>query len=295
MLKMNAQTGNNMFQYAACKTLADQKGYQFCFRGGKKGSLFEDFELSGETKFSLFWQRFFYELNPFSRKRLFRFKQIPFSSTKLHELIEPEFFDLKDGYTVQGTFQSEYYFKDNRNNILRWFTPRVHYREQVRNIEDEINIPIEKRCCIHVRRSDYQAMEEKKDGLGWLLPIAYYQEALKNLSEDLFYIIISDDPDFAAQVFEQLPNKYISRNNPAVVDMHLLTRCRYNILANSTFSWWGGWLNDNENKVIIAPEYNLGWPDESWFPYKIKVTEWQYINVNQALKDHGDINKISLG
>lgn len=294
MLKLNAQTGNNMFQYAACKTLADEKGYKFCFRGGKKGSLFKDFELSGETSLNLAFQRFIYELTPGARKRLFRFKKTVFSPTKFHQLIEPAFFDLADGYTVQGTFQSEQYFKHNRENILKWFTPRQQYLDRITQIEKEISVPVEKRCCIHIRRSDYHDMVEKKDGLGWILPIAYYQEALKTLPENLFYIIISDDPDIAQHIFENMPNAYISRGNPAVVDMFLLTRCQYNILANSTFSWWGGWLNNNDNRVIIAPEFNLGWPDETWFPYKIKVDEWQYINVNSALKTYGSMEQINI-
>ena len=85
-------------------------------------------------------------------------------------------------------------------------------------------------------------MEEKEDGLGWILPLAYYKDALKQLPDDLHYIIISDSPDFAEQVFADLPNKFISRGNPAVVDMFLFTCCKYNILANSTFSWWGDGL-----------------------------------------------------
>ena len=294
MLKLRAQTGNNMFQYAACKTLADEKGYQFCFRGGKKGSLFKHFELSSETRSSLGFHRFLYALRPWAKKRLFRFKKSPYTSKKSYEKYDPSFFDVKDGYTIQGTFQSEKYFKHNRHNILKWYTPRKKYLTQIDQIDQMIAAPKEKRCCIHIRRSDYHAMEEKDDGLGWILPIAYYKEALKNLPDDLYYVIISDSPDFAEQIFEDLPNKFISRGNPAVVDMFLLTRCQYNILANSTFSWWGGWLNNNDDKVVIAPEFNLGWPDNIWFPDQIKVEDWQYINVNSALKTYGVIEQVSV-
>ena len=292
MLKLRAQTGNNMFQYAACKTLADKKGYQFCFRGGKKGSLFKHFELSGETGFSLGFRRFLYALRPWAKKRLFRFKKTPYTSKKSDEKFDPAFFDLTDGYTVQGTFQSEKYFKDNRENVLKWYTPRKAYRDKIEQINQAITAPIEKRCCIHIRRSDYHDMVEKDDGLGWILPIAYYKDALKQLPDDLFYIIISDSPDFAEQVFADLPNKFISRGNQAVVDMFLLTLCQYNILANSTFSWWGGWLNNNKDKVVIAPKFNLGWPDNIWFPDQISVEDWQYIDVNLALEKHGEIDKV---
>ena len=290
MLKLRAQTGNNMFQYAACKTLADEKGYQF--RGGKKGSLFKYFELSGETRLSLGFQRFLYALRPWAKKRLFRFKKTPYTSKKSDERYDPSFFDLKDGYTVQGTFQSEKYFKHNRANVLNWYTPRKEYLALIDRVDQQIPALMEKRCCIHIRRSDYHAMEEKDDGLGWVLPIAYYKEAIKQLPKDLCYVIISDSPDFAERVFEDLPNKYVSRGNPAVVDMFLLTRCQYNILANSTFSWWGGWLNNNKDKIVIAPKFNLGWPDNVWFPDQIMVETWLYIDVNSSFNKQGELDKV---
>lgn len=292
MLKLRAQTGNNMFQYAACKTLADDKGYQFCFRGGKKGSLFKHFELSGETPFSLGFKRFLYALRPWAKKRLFRIEKIPYTSKKSYEKYDASFFNVQDGYSIQGMFQSEKYFKHNRANILKWFTPRREYLQQIEQVDQEIPAPVDKRCCIHIRRSDYHAMEEKDDGLGWVLPIAYYKEALKLLPEDLFFVIISDAPDLAEQVFQHLPNKFISRNNSAVVDMFLLTLCKYNILANSTFSWWGGWLNDRKDKVVIAPKYNLGWPDNIWFPDQIRVEGWNYVDVNASLEAHGEVDKV---
>jgi len=281
-----------MFQYAACKTLADDKGYQFCFRGGKKGSLFKHFQLSGETSFSLGWKRFLYNLRPWAKKRLFRITKTPYTSKKSDEKYDTSFFDLQDGYSIQGMFQSEKYFQHNRSNILKWFTPRQEYLQQIDQVDQEIPAPMEKRCCIHIRRSDYHAMEEKGDGLGWVLPIAYYREALKLLPEDLYFVIISDAPDFAEQVFADLPNKFISRNHPAVVDMFLLTRCKYNILANSTFSWWGGWLNDQRDKFVIAPKYNLGWPDDIWFPDQIMVEGWNYVDINASLAAHGEVAKV---
>ena len=292
MLKLRAQTGNNMFQYAACKTLANDKGFRFCFRGGKKGSLFKHFELSGETRLSLTMDRFFYALRPWAKKRLFRITKTAYTPKKTFEKYDDSFFDIKDGYSIQGMFQTDKYFKHNRDNILKWFTPRKAYLEQANKIDQQIPATADNRCTIHIRRSDYHAMEEKDDGLGWILPIAYYKEALKNLPDNLYYVIISDSPDFAEQVFADLPNKFVSRGHPAVVDMYLLTRSKYNILANSTFSWWGGWLNDHTDKFVIAPKYNLGWPDDIWFPDQISVDDWHYVDVKNSLKLHGEIESI---
>ena len=281
-----------MFQYAACKTIADKKGFRFCFRGGKKGSLYKFFKLSGESKLFLFLCRLAYNLTPYSRKKLYRPAKSAYTPKKTDEKFDPGLFNIQDGYTVQGMFQSEKYFKDNRTNVLKWFTPRAEYLNIINKIDKEIVAPTQKRCCIHIRRTDYQNMTEKDDGLGWILPIAYYQKAINQLPDDLFYIIISDSPEFAEKVFSCLTHKYISKNQPAIVDMFLLTRCHYNILANSTFSWWGGWLNQNNNKHVIAPKYNLGWIDNIWFPDQIMVDGWNYIDVNKALSEFGNIETI---
>lgn len=129
-------------------------------------------------------------------------------------------------------------------------------------------------------------MDEKFEEPGWVLPLDYYKEALSRLPGDLFYIIVTDTTDIAEDAFSFLYNKYISRNNPAVVGMFLFTHCKFNIIANSSFSWWGAWLNQMPDKIIYAPKFHLGWPIQVWCPSGIKVNEWNYIDVLPALENH---------
>ena len=294
MLKLIAQTGNNMFQYAACKTLAGQKGYAFCFRGGRKGSLHRYFELDGETTLSLAANRLRYRLRHPLGGETFRPRRKQYSRGIHDECFDSRFFDISDGVTVRGFFQSPLYFAENRRQVLQWFTPRPRYRRLIDEIEAQWPAPSSRRCCIHIRRGDYMEMARKGDGIGWILPLAYYKEALSRLPGDLFHVIVSDDVEFASRVFSGISNKVVTRGNPGVVDMFLFTRCKYNIIANSSFSWWGGWLNEVGGRTIIAPKYHLGWPSRLWLPDRIEVEGWQYIDVMEARARHGDEDSPSL-
>ena len=292
MLKLIAQTGNNMFQYAACKTLAESKGYQLSFRGGRKGSLHRFFELDGETTFSLLVDQLLYRLRYLAGNVEFRPHKKYYNHEIFEECFDKQFFDIDDGVTVRGFLQSPEYFSHNRARVLQWFTLRACYGRMLNDIEALFPVPPDLRCCIHIRRSDYLEMEEKTDGIGWVLPMAYYKEALSRMPENLYYVIVSDDPQFASQIFSGIRNKFVAHGNPDVIDMFLFTRCKFNIIANSSFSWWGAWLNEISDKTIIAPKYHLGWSSYIWLPDKIKVDGWQYIDVMDAQVRHGAANII---
>ncbi len=300
MLNLRGQTGNNMFQYAAGKTLADNKGFRFCFRtrfdapfkGKRTGHLYKYFMLSGETPWQLVFWRSIYALTPGRKSRRYRNRVKAYAESKTDEVYDTRFYAIPDGTTIQGAFQSERYFRDNRENVLNWFTPRRRYLRRVDAVEQRIPVPRDRRCCVHIRQSDYQRMLDKDNAVGWLLPVAYYKLALQDLPPDLFYVIVTDAPGFAAKVFEGLPHKWITERNPAVVDLYLFTRCKYNVIANSTFSWWGAWLNQMADKVIIAPQYHLGWKQSLWFPDAIEVRGWRYVNVLSALEKYGDIDRL---
>ncbi len=288
MLKMIAQTGNNMFQYAACKSLALKKGYEFAFRGGKKGALHDYFVLDGETRPGMLVSDMRYRMMTFGRKKEFRPNNKRYEHGIVAECFDPRFYEVEDWTTLKGFFQSPEYFGWNRGNILKWFTPRDEYLACLEDMERNIACDMEKRCCIHIRRGDYVRMDkdEQQEGNGWVLPLSYYIEAVSLLPEDIFYIVVCDDKDVASRMLGFIKNKLIVHNAPDIVDMLLFTRCKYNIIANSSFSWWGAWLNDMEGKLVIAPKYHLGWPSRVWFPDRISVAEWEYIDVLDTLRKH---------
>ncbi len=287
MLKMIAQTGNNMFQYAACKSLASKKGYEFSFRGGRKGALLDFFVLDGESRSRVIFSDIRYRLATVGRKREFRPRYKQYEHGIVSECFDPGFFEVEDWTTIKGFFQSPRYFEWNRENILRWFSPRDQYMSYIESVDKSLECRASERCCIHIRRGDYVRMDKIQRGNGWVLPLGYYLEAISILPRDIFYIIVCDDKHHASKMLGFLKDKLIVSNTPAIVDMFLFTRCKYNIIANSSFSWWGAWLNKMEGKEVIAPKYHLGWPARIWFPDEIAVTGWKYVDVLDAMQKHG--------
>jgi hypothetical protein len=113
---------------------------------------------------------------------------------------------------------------------------------------------------------------------GWVLPQTYYRKAVSALPPSLRYFVVSDMPQRATAFLDWLPNKVVLSGNPPAVDMFLLTKARYVIASNSTFAWWGAWLNRLPDAVVCAPKYFLGWWRKVWCPNNIAVPTWQYID-----------------
>ncbi len=95
--------------------------------------------------------------------------------------------------------------------------------------------------------------------LGGVCDVDYYKQALKLLEskiQDFNVIVFSDDTEWVKKEFKFLHdyNVVYSSNQKDIEDLILMSRCEHNIIANSTFSWWGAWLNQNPEKIIICPE-----------------------------------------
>jgi len=148
---------------------------------------------------------------------------------------------------LYGYFQSEKYFMDYRNEILELF-----------KIDDETNQKITDKynelltlntCSIHVRRGDYLGLQNYHP----IQTIEYYQNAIKIIGEENHFVIFSDDIKWCEENFNFLKNKTFISGNTDYEDLYLMSMCKHNIIANSTFSWWGGWLNCNIDKKVIIP------------------------------------------
>ncbi len=152
----------------------------------------------------------------------------------------------KKNMNLHGYFQSEKYFKDFEDKIKEAFEPKYNYRFR------------EDTCSIHVRRGDYLIHE----GCYTILGDRYYEKAM-SISGCKKFLIFSDDiawckTQFVGSEFEFSPEK------DPVKDMARMMKCKNHIIANSSFSWWGAWLNRYEDKTIIAPG--------NWFGPKLSPT-----------------------
>ena len=124
-------------------------------------------------------------------------------------------------------------------------------KEILKMIKDSTSV------ALHVRRGDYLS----ESGLYDICNIDYYNNAIKKLNElvkaEMNYFVFSDDIVWCKENLNILSNAhYIDWNNndESWIDMYLMSQCKHNIIANSTFSWWGAWLNNNIEKVVIAPK-----------------------------------------
>jgi hypothetical protein len=150
---------------------------------------------------------------------------------------------------LDGDFQSEKYFKENENEIKKLFS----YPEEIKNSMSEKwkFILKENTCSIHIRRADYLNYQDAYV----ILDLNYYLSAMKQLQEGCTFLIFSDDLQWCKENFFEIKQKIIFIENQLdYEDLLLMSLCKNNIIANSSFSWWGAWLNNNENKTVVAPK-----------------------------------------
>jgi len=310
-IQLKGWLGNQMFQYAAAWTLADQLKCSLIIAGNSHGRRygilghwlgFDDPRLDPKVPqlglqqngvlhaafgcgFSFETARLVELALPFLRRRLlsrdYSPKRVTLQSGEhAWEEFDPAFFIQPCRTWLDGWFQSEKYFSRNADRVRQWYRPKKEDELRIQQIIRGWPAPPERSVGIHVRRGDYANVRDNvaDKEQGWLLPTRYYREALALIPKDAGLIIVSDDPDWVAETFAD-HKPWVSRGNTPVIDMTLMSRCRWNVIANSSFSWWAAWLNSHHNKVVIAPRYHLGWRIGRWVPGGIDVAGWTYIDV----------------
>lgn len=145
-----------------------------------------------------------------------------------------------------GWWQCEKYFKDIRDIILNEITLRIT-SNTLKNYIDSLDTNT---TSMHIRRGDYVTKPSTNIYHG-TCTLDYYNTAI-DYFKDKNILIFSDDKDWAKANFNSEKFKVID-NLSTVEELILMSKCSHNIIANSTFSWWGSWLNMNTNKIVIAP------------------------------------------
>lgn len=161
-----------------------------------------------------------------------------------------DFCKLKGFIYVKGWFQNENYFKEFEQNIRKEIYPkeRIRIPKEIRSILGSKNT-----VSVHIRRGDF-----KKDHN--VLPVSYYKKAQRYISDLVdkpYYLIFSDDISWVKQNMNFGSRCFFIEDTYFFKDyeeLMIMSRCRHNIIANSTFSWWGAWLNPHEEKIVIAPK-----------------------------------------
>lgn len=282
--RVNGGLGNQMFQYSIARALAiEYKTEVFLDLQDYSKSLGHPFALDKFlTRYKLVGSkelRLFGKIPEYGNPLWIRLKRklyhpqdciekkFQYSSTNL----------LNAGkYTyLEGYWQCEKYFKQIRNQLLNDFAPAQQLSERTLLLLKEINSTDS--VSIHIRRGDYVLNSSTNDYHG-TCSIDYYRTAvnriLANLTNPRFFIF-SDDIVWAKENLNIWSNMYFVDHNDmehAWEDLILMSNCAHNIIANSTFSWWAAWLNNNPYKIVIAPEK---WFNNAKLDYRDVVpVEW---------------------
>jgi hypothetical protein len=268
IVKLIGGLGNQMFQYAAAKALALRHGTYV-----KVDTM--DLEKDAEGKFT---QRHFEleifeeaieratedEIKPFlkfanlkvmrefQRRLPFLFKHLmAFESGSPYH---PEFSSYPANTYLSGFWQSELYFKAYQNEIVKAFRFNRAIIEQNRALAELISK--KNSVSLHIRRGDYVSNLNANTFHG-LCSMEYYTAAVQRIYEkhqDIELFIFSDDISWCRNNLTFCQPLHFVETNNAASDLYLMSQCRHNIIANSSFSWWGAWLNQNHDKIIIAPK-----------------------------------------
>jgi len=159
-----------------------------------------------------------------------------------------------DNVYLDGYWQSPLYFNNIRDILLEELMPVQTL------IESEnmylLEILNKASVSIHLRRGDYITNFKNKE-VYLEIPIGYYNEAIRFIEQKIdnpVFFIFSDDNNWVKNNFNLKNCIFVEEINP-VKSMFLMSNCKHNIIANSTFSWWGAWLNNNNNKIVVSPAH----------------------------------------
>lgn len=267
MIAVQAQggLGNQLFQYAAARRLAIRHGCQLVI-----DHHWFDHPRTGETPRPLELNRYPVAMRLATPLELLHWTPLrsrwgrylgPLMPMKLvrehgHGVNHDALSAPVNSY-LSGFWQSEAYFVDIREQLLQELTPI-----EPPGREDFATIDRMRMCesvSVHVRRGDYVSLASASAYHG-LCTLDYYRKAITYVAERVrspTLFVFSDDPEWTkANLKSPFPTHYVGHNPPekAFQDLRLMSFCRHHILANSSFSWWGAWLSDQADGLVIAPE-----------------------------------------
>lgn len=169
---------------------------------------------------------------------------------------DPDVLALKHGY-LDGYWQSPKYFEGCEAELRQ----RLQFKHTLSTESRQMLGRITQAQCpvsVHVRLGDYTT-DENSALFGNICTKEYYSKAIAHITQrhpNASFFVFSNEPRKAAEVID-IPNAVIvdiNDESAASADMYLMSQCHHNILANSSFSWWSAWLNQNPQKQVIAPK-----------------------------------------
>lgn len=233
--------GNQMFQVAAAYNLAKVNGDDAVFNFNSSHT-----PLQGKEAHN-------YKKNIFKE---FTHKNVIDATSQFNQSGHAfETIPYKKDMVLRGYFQSEKFFEQSKEDISNKFISGIK-SNQVEEFTSKIKKPI---VSLHVRRGDYLMFQN----VHTLCSKEYYEKAIETIKKkigDFTLIILSDDKEWCKNNMKGT----ISPFENELDELYLMSLCNHNIIANSTFSWWGAYLNQNKDKIVIGPKqwFGIGGPQD---------------------------------
>jgi len=170
---------------------------------------------------------------------------------------EPDIFKLTGNIYLDGYWQTEKYFSDIKNILYNDFTIKIPQDKKNQEIAEIIKNS--NSVSIHIRRGDYIENKQTYNVHG-VCDLDYYNNCINLLLKQIenpHFFIFSDDHQWATENLKlDYPITFVDHNDGSknYEDLRLMSQCKHNIIANSSFSWWGAWLNQNPDKIVYAPQ-----------------------------------------
>lgn len=263
IVRIKGGLGNQMFQYALGRALSLKTGLPLVLdkrhyaREREHGFSLDGYQLA-DTEIDIA------RLPPSPKERpvahfLWRLlKRKPQLQQEAGAAFDPTIYSISGPAWVEGYFQSERYFKDYATKIREELTLSSPPDAENARWLDEISTE-PRAVSLHVRRGDYVRNAVFAARHGTCTP-DYYARAVTHLKHEMgadpVIYAFSDDPDWVRDNMDLPAEIRVVGHNDAsrnTEDIRLMSACRHNIIANSTFSWWGAWLNPHPDKIVVAP------------------------------------------
>lgn len=261
--KLSGGLGNQMFQYAAGFSVAKRmKTHLFLDTRDYTYDHNRDFELynfkiSGTIAPEVI-------LPAIKKENWLKYKLWKILDLNPKLLVQNQFdFNSVEGIIKSSAYLSGFWFsEDFFIDVASELRSEFRLKEEMSKYSQDIMKQIENNTSVsmHFRRGDYVAVEYWKERLGTCSENYYYHalDYIKSIvGENIHIFVFSDSIDWVKSNFKFNVNTYyVSRSSNTFPheDLALMSSCRHHIIANSTFSWWGAWLNEKSDKIVVCPD-----------------------------------------
>jgi hypothetical protein len=267
--------GNQMFQYACAKAIQEEQGFYCSLSHLDKIKYFQLDKreiIVNKVKAFLFFRLW---------KKIWGNDTLNTNLDCLQQLYQDQLISIVKPTTVWGFFQSPVYFDAIKDKIKKYFTVKEVYKKEYNSFLKKNGLEAGRYIALHIRRTDYKGfVVPGLQGDDFTLPSSYFHQALAKINNHQNWpvVFVSDDPNAMDELFPEIEQKIISRNNE-ITDFLILQNAGKIIISNSTYSWWAAYLNDHSGADVYCPKYFLGFKEQKEIPVKIYPAHWNQLAV----------------